>query len=291
MSSNPKIAKLYQDVPQEAFRNLEAFRERYPYQSVTLNGRHWHYIDTQAGDVALFIPAGGTSVAEVSFKSIEHFAQNFRVVSPDYPPIDTLEELFEGFNALLEHLGVNKFYTLGGSYGGWIVQSLVRKFPDRVNKLVITVVGPPDPENSQQLARLMPWLSLAPTFMLRSMINRTFASLESKKEADPDLALLWALVKEVTYFRVGKADILAGLDRLIDQTQNYTFSPEDLQDWPGSILILFGSEDPGTPREKQEEMRQLYPQAEVKVFEGGEHGIALSHQQEYFSAIDEFLSK
>jgi pimeloyl-ACP methyl ester carboxylesterase len=81
------------------------------------------------------------------------------------------------------------------------------------------------------------------------------------------------------------------LDRLIDQTQNYTFSPEDLQDWPGSILILFGSEDPGTPREKQEEMRQLYPQAEVKVFEGGEHGIALSHQQEYFSAIDEFLSK
>jgi pimeloyl-ACP methyl ester carboxylesterase len=38
-------------------------------------------------------------------------------------------------------------------------------------------------------------------------------------------------------------------------------------------------------------MRQLYPQAEVKVFEGGEHGIALSHQQEYFSAIDEFLSK
>jgi len=38
-------------------------------------------------------------------------------------------------------------------------------------------------------------------------------------------------------------------------------------------------------------MRQLYPQAEVKVFEGREHGIALTHQQEYFSAIDKFLSK
>ena len=291
ISSDQKIARIYQDISPESLRQLQEFRERHPYQSVNLNRVEWHYIDTRRGDTALFLPAGGTSIAEVSFKSIEHFAQHYRVISPDYPPIEDLEELFDGFSRLLDHLGVNKFYTMGGSYGGWIVQSLVRRFPERVSKMVITVVGPPDPQNSQQLAKLMPWLSIAPMFILRSMIKRAFAGLESNKEHDPDLALVWALVQEVIYFRVGKLDILAGLDRLIDQTQNYTFLPEDLLDWPGSILVLFGSEDPATPLEKREAMRQLYPKAEIRVFEGGEHGIALSHQQEYFAAIDEFLSK
>jgi len=38
-------------------------------------------------------------------------------------------------------------------------------------------------------------------------------------------------------------------------------------------------------------MRVLYLQAEVKVFEGREHAIALTHQVEYFATIDEFLAR
>ncbi len=37
-------------------------------------------------------------------------------------------------------------------------------------------------------------------------------------------------------------------------------------------------------------MKALYPQAETIVFEGGEHAIALSHQEAYFQAIDDFLA-
>ena len=101
----------------------------------------------------------------------------------------------------------------------------------------------------------------------------------------------WALVNEAINFRLGRADMLAMLQRLIDQTENYEFTSKDLEDWPGRILLVFGSEDPATPFEKREAMQQLYPQAEVKVFEGGEHGIAITHQQEYFSAIDAFLAE
>jgi len=290
-STNPKIAKLYQDVPEESLRRLQAFRERYPYQTITIKGRLWRFIDTRESETALFIPAGGTTVAEVSFMSLEHFAQQYRVIAPDYPPIDNLKELFEGFIELLDRLGVDQFYAMGGSYGGWVVQSLVRHYPERVRKLVITAIGPPNSENSQQIAKLMRWLRIMPTFLLRALINRSFARLISDKTGDPDLTMLWALVKEVVFYRVKREDMLAALQRLVDQTQNYTFSPDDLKDWPGSILVMFGSEDPATPQEKRQAMRVLYPQAEVKVFEGGEHGIALSHQQEYFAAIDEFLAR
>jgi pimeloyl-ACP methyl ester carboxylesterase len=288
---NPKIAKLYKQVPEESLRRLQTFRERYPYQTVPIHGMPWRFIDTREGESAVLVAAGGTTVAEVSFQSLEHLAQRHRVIAPDYPPIDNLAELFEGLIELLDHLGVGQFTAMGGSYGGWMVQSLVRHYPERVRKLVITVIGPPDPENSRQIARLMRWLRIAPTPLLRALINRSFARLASNRSGDPDLVLLWVLVQEAMFYRVGRADILAALQRLVDQTQNYTFSTDDLKDWPGSILVLFGSKDPATPPEKREAMRRLYPQAEVKVFEGGEHGIALSHQQEYLSTIDRFLAQ
>lgn len=289
MSANPKIAKLYKDVPEESLDRLASFRARYPYQTISLGGRQWRFIDSGEGEAVLFIPAGGTTIAEVSFNSLEHFAKQYRVIAPDYPPIEELQELFAGFIDLLDYLGVNQFYTMGGSYGGWMVQSLLRQYPERISKLVITAVGPPSSENSQEIARLMGWFRITPTFLLRWMINKSFSRLESNKSDDQDMALLWALVREAIYFRLGRADILALLQRLIDQTENYSFSADDLKDWPGRILLVFGAEDPATPLEKREAMVELYPRAEMKVFEGGEHGIAITHQQEYFAVIDEFL--
>ena len=142
MESNPKIARLYAGVPEESLSRLRVFRERFPYQSVSLCGIEWNYIDSGPGKPPLFIPAGGTSIAEVSFFSLEHFAEQYRVISPDYPPIEELDVLFSGFMELLDYLGVEQFYTVGGSYGGWMVQSLVRQFPERISKMVITAVGP-----------------------------------------------------------------------------------------------------------------------------------------------------
>ena len=66
MSANPKIAILYKDVPEESLDRLAASRERYPYQTISLGGRRWRFIDSGEGEVALFIPAGATTIAEVS---------------------------------------------------------------------------------------------------------------------------------------------------------------------------------------------------------------------------------
>lgn len=287
---DPKVAELYVDVPQEAVDRLLDFRRRFPYQTLALGGQTWRYIDAGEGERVLFIPAGGTTIAEVSFMSIDHLAERQRVISPDYPPIDNLKALFDGYIALLDHLGVGRFSLMGGSYGGWMAQSLVRAYPERVDKLVLTAIGPPNPENSRQLAWLLPLLRIMPMFLLRALINRSFGRLDKSKR-DGEQALLWALVNEVVTYRVGRADFVTAMRRLIDQTENYTFTADDLKAWPGSILMLFGAEDPATPPDKRQAMEALYPQAEMIVFEGGQHGIALSHQQEYFQAIDAFLAR
>jgi len=70
MSANQRIAKLYEDVPEESLDRLAAFRERYPYRTISLGGRQWRFIDSGEGEVALFIPAGGTTIAEVSLVAL-----------------------------------------------------------------------------------------------------------------------------------------------------------------------------------------------------------------------------
>ena len=192
----------------------------------------------------------------------------------------------------MDDLGIEQFSLMGGSYGGWMAQSFVRAYPERVGKLVLTAIGPPNAENSRQIAKMLGWLRLMPTFVLKILINYSFSRLDTGLiDEYPEMALLWALVKEVMDTRVKREDIFALLYRLIDQTEKTSFAPDDLKDWGGSILIVCGSEDPSTPAEKREALQKLYPQAEMKVFDGGAHGIALTHQQEYFAVIDAFLRR
>ena len=289
LETDPRIAKLYRNVPDEAVQKLQEFRNRYPCQMIEIRGYPYRFIDTREGESTLLMFVGGTSVAEVSFQSIQHFAKTQRVIAPDYPPIDDIKTLFEGYLHLLDHLGIESVSIMGGSYGGWMAQSFVRMYPKRVDKMVLTAIGPPNPENSRQIAGLMRWLKIAPMFVLRALISRSFSRLQEDKESTPEIQLLWALVKEVMYYRVQRPDIMALMERLVDQTDNYEFTSTDLDDWPGEILILCGSEDPSTPLEKRQALKELYPQAHMEVFDGGEHGIAISHQEKYFSLIDQFL--
>lgn len=291
MKENPKTAKLYEDVPTEALVRLKSFREKYPYQKITIDGKEWSYIDTREGEKTLFLLAGSTTVAEVSFLELEHFAPHYRVISPDYPPIDNLKELFDGYIKLFTHLGVEKFYTMGGAYGGWIAQSLVRQYPELIGKLVLANVGPPDKEYNQQMAKTMRWIKLTPTSVLRTSVSRSFSQMDSGDHDDPDQLLLMALTQEALLYRIQRADILTSLERLIDQTKSYSFSPADLEAWTGSILVLFSQDDPGTPQEALQAMKNLYPEADFKVLGSDEGGKISSETHHFFTTIDEFLGR
>jgi pimeloyl-ACP methyl ester carboxylesterase len=287
---DPRIEKFYSQVPEAQLQRLEHFRARYPYREVELDGIRWRYIDSAEGKRILLALAGGTTIAEISFNTLEHLAQQHRIIAPDYPPINTIEALFQATIELLDYLGIERFDLLGGSYGGWMAQSFIRSYPDRIDKVLLSAIGPPNPENSRQLARMMWLFRLAPLGLIRALMSRSFKRLVGKGEATPEQMLLMAQLQEIMSTRVRKVDILAALRRLIDQTDHYTFHAEDLSEWHGQMLILMASEDPATTPEKREAMQVLYPEAEHVLFEGADHSMAVTHREEYYAAIDRFLS-
>lgn len=283
-------SRFYTDIPAAQMQRLADFRARYPYRIAAIKGNTWRYIDTGAGDDVLVVLAGGTTKAELGFQTIERLAQRWRVVAPDYPPVATVRALEEGLIALLDELGIGQFGLLGGSYGGMMAHPLVRLFPDRVRKMVLAVTPAPSPESGQRLARTLRWLRWVPMIGLRAMLARTFRGLVQEEEPDPDTALLLAMTRDIVMTRVTRADILAAMRRVVDMNTTFTYTPDDLADWPGAVLLLFGEDDPATPPETRATLSTLYPQAEATVFEGSGHAIAITRQAEYFAAIEGFLA-
>jgi pimeloyl-ACP methyl ester carboxylesterase len=55
---------------------------------------------------------------------------------------------------VLDKLGIGICHTLGFSFGGWIVYSLLRKYPERIRSMILLdgVPGPDDPMEFQDFA-------------------------------------------------------------------------------------------------------------------------------------------
>jgi pimeloyl-ACP methyl ester carboxylesterase len=75
----------------------------------------------------------------------------------------------------------------------------------------------------------------------------------------------------------------------VDCRLNYVFTPHDLQDWPGRILLLDADDDPGVRPPMRAALRALYPQAQVHTFHGAGHAPFLSLPDEYFAVVGSFL--
>ena len=285
---NPKVAKLYKNVPSELLSRLHQFRTQYPYKRATVDGTEWRYIDTGSGEQVLLALSGATCIAEMSWLSIEHFAQRNRVISPDYPALDTMAGLVDGIAGILDREGISRAHVMGGSYGGFVAQAFVRRHPDRTASLILSHTLLPEREGAEQVAKVVRWMRLLPAPALRAFFRMRLGKLFPEGQ-HLELALSKALFAEIVNYHLTKAQLISLMRRVVDLGVNYSFTPDDLRDWPGRILLLMADDDPATPEPVREAMAAMYPQAKRRLFSGAGHATAILKQDEYFAAIDEFL--
>jgi pimeloyl-ACP methyl ester carboxylesterase len=80
-------------------------------------------------------------------------------------------------------------------------------------------------------------------------------------------------------------------DETIDYRLNYHFSPNDLANWPGKVLILQSDDDPATKPAMRQALGNLYPQAQMHTFQGAGHTPFLSQPEEFYPLVHAFLHK
>lgn len=292
--TNPRIAALYGQVPPDRLAQFQAFRRAFPYQEVTLDGVTWSYLTggqaKQSGgpdEPPVLLLSGALAIPDISWNTIVNVAARHRVIVPAYPPVPTMAALADGIAAILRREGVEQAHVMGGSYGGFVAQIFARRHPQLTRSLVLSHTQPPYTKADARMrgfARMLRWL---PMGLVRWLMRRTFRSMMPEQSAET--ACLLAIYDELIAHALGKADVVAILERMADFSAQ-SFAPEDLSGWPGKVLLVFGDNDPATPADVRQRLASLYPGCQVHLFAGTGHTASVTHQDEYLSVIDGFLS-
>ena len=93
----------------------------------------------------------------------------------------------------------------------------------------------------------------------------------------------------IDYAPEGRTELVSSFDDTIDYQLHYQFSPDDLTDWPGKVLVLQSDDDPATGPEMRQTLCQLNPQAQVYTFHRAGHTPFLSQLDEFYPLVNAFL--
>jgi pimeloyl-ACP methyl ester carboxylesterase len=286
--TDPKVAVRYTDVPPADLEKFKAFCSACPYKQVTISGVEWPYLANQASGDTLLLLSGALAVPDISWLTIAHFAQTYRVIAPAYPAVNTMDALVDGIAVILQQERIEQTHVLGGSYGGFVAQVFVRRHPGLTRSLVLSHTFPPDPANVKTIKKMAGWMPLLPEGILRRVMGKRLRVLMPVKTAET--SLFHAMFEELLYDRLTKADILSTIWRTVDYyAQQYT--PQDLAGWPGKVLLVMADDDPSTPEPVRIAMSALYPGARLHLFHGTGHGTSVLKEEEYQAVIDQFLEE
>ena len=119
--------------------SLRAFRASNPPATVSINGRDWRYIASDADDgaPALIMLPGAFGAAELFWNQITDLGSRLRIVAATYPPADDVCLLADDIAGLMDHLGLASANLLGTSLGGYILQHFAGRHGARVETLFL----------------------------------------------------------------------------------------------------------------------------------------------------------
>ncbi|WP_141508854.1 alpha/beta fold hydrolase [Candidatus Chloroploca asiatica] len=264
----------------------EAVLAAYPPEQRMVAGERWTVIQAGTGPTVVLLP-GGFGLATTSFQYIAALASDYHVLALSYPPrLDQVAQLASGVIALLDACGVDTASIVGGSASGGVAQVLVRRYPQRIAKLILAQTGVPQPRRAwfdQLIARACEQLPAA--FMLGCLRLTVYAFLPGQTEA----IIFWRRHFANVIGEQTRASLAARFHTLADYDHNYRFSPEDLQAWPGTIAIIESPQDRMLPAHEQAALRSLYPQATVYRLAGTAHRDSVTNPMPQISVLRAIL--
>ena len=281
---------LYGDVPVAQAQAFRRFRETHPNRGLTVEGVWWRYIACGQGDETVLLLPGGSRFAETWWLLIAQLEDDYRILSPSYPPLTTMAAHDRGLAAILDAEHVESpVHVVGASFGGWLAQTFVRRYPQRVKSLVLS--GTSGTEGmSTGILRLGKFLSrIYPESVVRVGLKRNIMRTLSPPEED---RAFWdAYFQETLYLQTTKADVMAQHAVTEDFLTSYRFTPQDLAAWPGRILIVEAEDDLAFKAEARRALKRLYPQAQVHTFRDTGHSPGYTRPEAYLAVLRPFLEQ
>ncbi|MCA9885176.1 MAG: alpha/beta hydrolase [Anaerolineaceae bacterium] len=278
----------YAGVPPEQRQALLDFRQAHPPRTVNINDTDWTFYTMGRGSKVILWLVGGLRMADAACAYIPLMEPYYRIVTVDYPRLDSMTALADGLATLLSLTGINPVNILSGSFGGMLAQVFVRRYPGYVSKLVLSSTTAPDPAQAKAQNAPLGMLGMLPGVAARMLARQQMYKIMAPP---PNEAAFWqAYLAELYSERVGKPEIISTL-RCVKDFNQQTFTQEDLAEWKGEILVINSSDDATFTEQGQHAMKYLYPDAFFYTLQDAGHSPASTQPENFFGTVHEFFQR
>jgi len=266
------------------FSSLISFRKR-PLKETEVNGVRWEYFfNTGEHEETILFIHGIGGAYDIWWQQIEVLSRKFNIISITLPEIHTLDETADGIVAILDTEKISKVNLVGTSMGGYIVQYLLDKNPDRISRLILGNTFPPNNYYVKENGTLRKVVPLIPEwvlmFFLRNNVEDIIPSSENSK-------LVKSYLLEQYYGLIDKKQVIGRFDIVLENFRpirtNYSANIPK--------LIIESDNDPLVTEFLRDSLKMQFPEAEVFTFQGKGHFPYLNRPSEYSRVMDVFLNK
>lgn len=185
--------------------------------------------------------------------------------------------------ALMDQLGINRAHFVGHSMGGKAVMELALNYPNRVDKLVVADIAPVAYQKRHHDAVFTALTTVEPSDYNN---RKDVEAAVSQYITDPGVRLfiLKNLQKgENGYYWRLNVPVLAA------HYQDVLAAPSG-QPFGGPTLFIKGSESPYLTEQHADTVKQLFPEASLKVIQGTGHWLHAEKPAVFNKLVLDFLS-
>ena len=254
-----------------------------------------YYESRGAGEPLLLIP-GFASGAWNWFCQIEELSKDFRVITFDPRGIGksradeadlrnlSMQTFVEDVRAILDDLKIDEAHVLGASFGGFVAQEFVLKFPERVNKLILACTTAGGANHVKPDIEILRSFAPDPSLPIGEKIRRFIRPAFTEEFNDQKSAEVERVCRMREQNEVAEAVYLAHL-----QSAFSLDTESKLGAIKNETLVISGNKDNVVPMQNSINLAAKIPNAKLEIIENGSHLFFIENADEFNCAVKKFL--
>ena len=245
------------------------------------------YIGDDGKGFPLVLVHGFLGSSKMWEPQVNFFKDRFRVITPDLPGFgksnkvksqNNIQSIANLLLDCLEEKKIDKFYLLGHSMGGMIVQEMAKKHGNKILKLVCYSTG----SRGEMPGRF-------------ETVDQSRENLKKKglEVTAKNIAKTWFILGEkAKYFdlclEAGRQTSIEAADNALIAIKNWD-GVENLQDIKISTLIIWGDKDKSYNLKQVQTLEENISDSNLVIFKGCAHNVHLEQPDQFNHTIKDFL--
>ena len=247
------------------------------------------YIGDEGKGFPLVLVHGFLGSSKMWEPQINFFKNYFRVITPDLPGFgksnkakshNNIQSIANLLLDCLDEKKIDKFYLLGHSMGGMIVQEMAKISGNKIIKLICYSTGP----RGEMPGRF------ETVDQSRENLKKNGLEITAK-----NIAKTWFVKgEEAEYFDIcieaGKQLSIETVDNALVAFKNWD-GVETLKNIKNETLIVWGNKDKSYNLDQVQTLNKNIPNSSLFIFEGCAHNVHLEKPEEFNRTILNYLNK